>query len=235
MPHYRFFVDMPLQERQVLIIGGNEYHHMIHVMRLKQGEELEIVNGCGYLATAILTDIGKEEADCLVKDLVYMEKPPRPFIIAQALLKPTSLDWVIEKNTELGASALWLFPAFHSEKTQVSKNQLERLQKQTLSALKQCGRLYLPEIHLFPSLAEVLSQEGLELFYGDLSPASIPFQKMVRNEHKTTLFAIGPEQGFHKEEVSLLESHGAKGISLHQNILRAETASIVASALLSSF
>lgn len=233
MPHYRFFIDIPLQQQKECFLEGSEYHHMAKVMRLRVGDEIELVNGTGYLANATLVHLEKQHAVCLIKKALFEQPQKNPFIIAQAILKGSSLELIVEKNTELGAHSIWIFPAIYSEKKVVSEHPLERLRKHTLSALKQCGRLYLPEIRLFSSLTEVLKRPEIEVLYGDLSPSALPLSKTIRDPNKTTVFVVGPEQGFHETELTLLRDHGAQGVSLHKNILRAETASIAASACLS--
>lgn len=234
MPHYRFFIETPLHEQAMSFLEGNEYHHMTKVMRLREGDLVELVNGKGCLAHAIIERLEKEKAHCLIKKLTFQEPAEHPFIIAQAILKPASLELTVEKNTELGAESLWIFPALHSEKKTLAEHQLERLYKHTVSALKQCGRLYLPEIKIFSSLAEILKIKSLQIFYGDVSSNAPALAHIKRDLSKKTLFLVGPEQGFHENEIELLKSSQAQGVSLHPNILRAETASLVASALLSS-
>lgn len=233
MPHYRFFVEKPLTLHEKVLIEESEYHHMTKVMRLKQGDEIELINGKGFLATAEIELLSKNSAECLIKDILFQEKPLKRFIIAQSILKAASLELIVEKNTELGVEALWIFPATYSEKDSLSKNQLERLYKHTLSAVKQCGRLYLPEIRCFDSLSEILSLCSYDFLYGDVDPLAPTLLTTIKESKNTPVFFIGPEQGFHEKEVSLLKKNHVKGVSLHSNILRAETASIAASVLLS--
>jgi RsmE family RNA methyltransferase len=93
--------------------------------------------------------------------------------------------------------------------------------------MKQCGRLDLPPIQLFASLASILSTPHTHL-YGDTRPDAkplIPQEKVV--------FITGPERGFSPKELKLLEQR-ATGVSLHRNILRAETAPIAAICRLST-
>jgi 16S rRNA (uracil1498-N3)-methyltransferase len=92
-----------------------------------------------------------------------------------------------------------------------------------VNALKQCGRLFLPQLLLKPSLSHWEKPSG-SLFFGDLSKApklSGPFSDSVT-------FFIGPEKGFSPAEIAHLKTFSAHGISLHTHTLRAETAAIVA-------
>jgi 16S rRNA (uracil1498-N3)-methyltransferase len=132
------------------------------------------------------------------------------------------LEWTLEKATELGATEFWLFPGKRSEKKDLSKSQIHRLETILINALKQCGRLYLPKIILKPPLEEWQIPSG-SLFFGDFSTTT-PLKKTFDD---TVTFFIGPEKGFSPAETLLLrEKFKAHPISLHENILRAETAAI---------
>lgn len=231
MPDNRYFISEPLKKGNLITLEGDELHHLTHVMRKKEGSQLEIVNGQGELATATLTTLGKKNAQIQLAEVKY-EPPPRPTIIlAQAYPLPSKLEWIIEKGTELGASAFWLFPGQRSEKTSLSDNQRRRLHQLTIAALKQCGRLYLPPIIEKPALAKWTEKVEGKSFFGD--PESKEVVTRLPPEGIFTIF-IGPEGGFTEGELELFEKKfQAKGIRIHTNVLRAETAAICALSLLS--
>ena len=223
MPADRFFLSAPLQN--TLTLEGEEFHHLATVMRLRIGETLEIVNGQGELAKAELISLDKKR--CQLKILSHQSIPPpeESLILALALTRPASLEWTVEKGTELGATEFWLFPGQLSEKKELTPSQLHRLETITINALKQCGRLYLPKILQKPALEDWEIPAG-SLFFGDVSPEAPllqgPFAKKV-------IFFIGPEKGFSPSETHLLKvTFKAQPISLHANILRAETAALTA-------
>jgi 16S rRNA (uracil1498-N3)-methyltransferase len=220
MPADRFFVAAPLNNN--LILEGEEFHHLAKVMRVRVGETIEIVNGQGELAEAELVSLDKKSCELKILSHKKVSPPEQTLILALALTKPASLEWTLEKATELGATEFWLFPGERSEKKDLSKSQIHRLDMILINALKQCGRLYLPKIVLKPPLGEWQVPAG-SLYFGDLStqaPLKGPFEK-------TVMFFIGPEKGFSPEETVLLrEKFKAHPISLHENILRAETAAI---------
>lgn len=237
MPHNRFFVDAPLTLHANLTLPEEESHHIIKVMRLQVGETFELINGKGFLAQAKLESIGKRDLVCFINEVSFTEKPKQPWIIAQAFLKPASLELLVEKNTELGMDELWLFPAYYSEKSDLSSNQEKRLYAHRVSAIKQCGRLYLPKISVFDSLeklCDTATKTSPHLFYGDVDPKAPSLFSLLEKKEllKPAIFFVGPEQGFYKKEELILKKNKAQGASLNPNILRAETASITASALL---
>ena len=217
----RFFLDAPFFQDDHQFLEGPEFHHLTHVMRISVGDTVELVNGKNQLATARVESMTKKVAELLL--LSVTEEPQKPpLILGAALFRFSRLEWLIEKAVELNATEIRLFPATRSEKKSVTKTQLERFEQIVLSAMKQCKRLDLPQISFYPSLQE-LPLEGSALF-GDLREGAEPMPKTA----SPLMLLIGPEGGFTPQEILFLESKGAKGISLHKNVLRAETAGVVA-------
>ena len=220
MPADRFYLDQPLTSH--LAIHGEELHHL-HVMRIRKGEILEVVNGQGELVEAVVEEIDKKTATLKIVSRIKKPSPTQKLVLAQALPRFSSLEWIVEKGTELGVTEFWLFPGKLSEKTSLTTTQLHRLKTISISALKQCGRLFLPQIVIKPVLDAWDKVEG-SLFYGDVQKRNTligPFLNPV-------VFIIGPEKGFAPSEIEALRALSAQSISLHENILRAETAAITA-------
>ncbi len=234
MPADRFFYDAPLHEGETLHMTGEELKHLV-VMRLRAGEPLELVNGRGELAKAVLQAVDKKGADLQVEEVKRAEKPFR-LILAQALTKQPKLEWIVEKATELGASEIWLFPGEKSEREKLSEHQLERLRHLTIAAMKQCGRLYLPKIVQQPELKlwGDLANDHQLLLADLIATAPYLWEQKIGNS-KSAILLIGPESGFSEaERKTALTTLGARPVRLHENILRAETASLTALALLYS-
>ena len=229
MPHYRFFKTGSLHVTDQITFTDEEYRHIVKVMRLEKGDLLEIVNGNGFLATAKISSIDKSCVKCLIEKIHYEKKDEKEFIIAQSIIKPSSLELICEKNTELGASEIWVFPADYSDKESLSDHQIDRISRHFISAIKQSGRLYLPKIRSFSSLDAILQELGYTFLFGDTCEKK---EKIPNKLETTPVFIVGPEKGFSVEELSLLKKKKAKGVILSKNVLRAETASIAASTLL---
>lgn len=225
MPDNRFFVDTPLEAGKPIALEGPELHHLAHVMRTEIGEKVEVVNGKNQLAIAELLSLRKTQASLLIQSVETQEKPQREVILAQAIPRLNRLDFIIEKGTELNATAFWLFPGEGSERKILSPQQENRLLQVTISSMKQCGRLDLPPLLLKPALSQWTKPTGT-LFFGDpesdisYAPSPTPL-----------IFFVGPEKGFTSTEVALLKKWGAKGVRLHPNVLRVDTAAIAALAL----
>lgn len=220
MPTERFFIDAELDG--TLHLSGPELHHL-QVMRAKTGHDVELVNGRGSLAQARIQNLSKREAIFEVIEVKNIPTKDPLLNLGVPLMRPSKLELVIEKCTELGGDAFYLYPSDHSEKKELSAHQKQRLNHIAISAMKQCGRLDLPPIHYVTF--EKLLQLNLPIYFGD-AKGQYPPQKPKEEK----LFISGPEKGFSEKEHTLL-SQKASMITLGPYILRAETAPIAATCL----
>lgn len=220
MPHARYYTPHPLRHGDFVTLTPEEEKHLLKVMRTQIGDLVELVDGKGSLAKAVLISSHK-----LKIEEIYFEKPlETQLIVAQALPKASRLDFIVEKGTELGMSELWLFPGERSEKKEVSETLLHRLESIVISSLKQCGRLYLPKILIKPSLKLWKAPLQYPSFFGDVDPTAPPLLKAWDKD--SLIFFIGPESGFSHNEDKLLKEFHSKGVKLHNQILRTDTASL---------
>lgn len=230
MPVYRFFSKEPFSAEQEIFLSEEERHHL-NVLRLRVGEKAELINGMGDLAEATLTEVDKKKALLRVDRLIHEERPHPNLILIQALPKMNRLETILEKGTELGMDEIRLFSGDLSEKVGFSKNQMDRASHILLSATKQCGRLYLPKITYCSDIKEALNIEA-EVFFGDIRKEAPPLLKELEKASIETSWAItiGPESGFSSKEEAFLQIKG-RGVALHKNILRTDTAPLSALSL----
>lgn len=233
MPHNRFFLDSMFSQDAIVNLSSEEHHHLARVHRAKEGDLVELVNGRGQLAESTVLAMRKQDAELRICSVEEQPSPP-PLILAQALPRMNHLEWIIEKGTELNATAFWLFPGIFSEKETLSDAQQKRLKNICIASMKQCGRLDLPSIDLKPPLLQWSPFSGTLLF-GDTSEDA-PYlweASLAKPLPSPVVIFIGPEKGFDQREVSFLtHTLKARGIRLHRNILRAETAPLAALAQL---
>ncbi len=222
MPHDRFYIDAPLEKEALL--EGEEFSHLTRVMRKKEGDMVELVNGKNVLATGTIKMIGKKQTSITVERLETIPPTLPPLTLVQALPKLAHLELILQKGTELGVSTFALYPSARSEKKELSKNQKERLHRILINAMKQCGRLDLPKLTWgFPSI------KG-DAYFGDLRSSAPPLSSVAK---LPATLIIGPEAGFTAEEVAHLDTL-AKGVRLGPYTLRTETAALSGVAILAS-
>lgn len=232
MPVERFFIDEPLVAKKTITLKNQEFHHLVRVIRMQEGESVELINGKGLLGFGEIQKVTKKDAEVYLEAVHQEKKPSYETILAQAIPRINRLDFIVEKATELGISALWLFPGDLSEKKDLTPNQKERLHTLMIAATKQCGRLFLPEITFMPPLQE-WKKPPYTCFYGDIYPKAPSFINALQAValKDNILFFIGPEGGFSEKEEQLLKKI-ATGVKLNQNILRTDTAALCSLSIL---
>lgn len=222
MPASRYYYDGPLKEGEISL-DESESHHLEKVMRTQVGEQIEVVNGKGSIAHATVTALLKKEARAHISRVERVQKDTDLFL-AQAIPQQTHLEFIVEKGVELGMSELILFQGDKSVGA-LSDSKLKRLEMKKVAALKQSGRLFSPKITFIKNLT-ALKKEADFLCYGDLSETAPLIWKAFEKAKNPSsiLFCSGPESGFSSHEIELLKEKGYKGVSLHTNILRCESA-----------
>lgn len=225
----RFFIPIhPLCVGQLLTLEGEELRHLKRSLRCTVGDLVEIVNGQGALAQASVQTIHGREATLAIQTLEHAPPIAHEIVLAQALPRFAHLEWILEKGTELGAHAFYLFPGKLSEKTTLSSAQQTRMRNLLIAAMKQCGRLDLPKIQLLPPLLQWTPCSGTVYLFADPHATRTLPEQWTPGAQRYIL-CIGPEKGWHSQERAHLETQlHAKGICLHSNVLRTETAAVAA-------
>lgn len=222
----RFYIDILFQCDQLLNFENEEHRHL-KVLRVIESETIEIVNGKGAIAIAQVTKIEKDKTQVVITNVINHPPPSSKIYLGIPLMRPSKLEWVIEKATEIGAFAFFLFTAEKGTQKSLTEHHIDRLSKIQVAALKQSKRLYLPKLEIFPSLKH-LPLNDAKCFFGCVQDQT-PFLQPDPCK-KDVLFISGPESGFSNRELQLLNEKGI-GIRLSQHILKAETAPIVASSV----
>lgn len=230
MPKDRYFIDQDLKKNLNLEIKDKEAHH-IKTLRKKEKENLEVINGEGSLAKTKIEKIDKKSIKIKIIDVFFEKEKKQKLILVQALLKPNKIDFLLEKTAELGIDEIWFFKSKNSERINLSKNRVLRMNSILIAAIKQSGRLYLPKIKFFESIKDIKNFNG-NIYFGDLDKKVKKFLDIFIKNKKNNYFFIGPEMGFFKDEIFYLKNDlKALGIKLNNNILRAETAAIATIAI----
>jgi 16S rRNA (uracil1498-N3)-methyltransferase len=195
-------------------------------MRLRAGDAVQLFNGIDGEWCARLEDIRREKARLTVETCTRPQAPEPDLWLVFAPLKRDATDLVVQKATELGASAL--LPVF-TARTNAARINAERLGAIAREAAEQSERLTLPEIRNPMSLPDLLAawpdQRRLAAAIERAGPAPIP--------QNAGALLIGPEGGFAPHELDALRvASFVCPVSLGPRILRAETAAIAGLALL---
>ncbi|MBF0620024.1 MAG: 16S rRNA (uracil(1498)-N(3))-methyltransferase [Candidatus Omnitrophica bacterium] len=235
---HRFYCTLlSLNHQSPVIDDPDEVHHLSRVLRLKAGDEVELIDGQGGVARVTLSEVSKSK---VVSRLQAFERVPAlsrgRIVLACALPKRVKFDDIIEKCTELGVDEI--VPLI-TERTEVSPSidamsrMAVRFRKVVLSAAKQSKRLWFPKIHPvmpFKSAVDLFSSSSNGLFIPWLEGA----RKPLRETELSTLafgkgnvvFFIGPEGDFSPQEAAYAIRRGATPVSLGETVLRVDTAAV---------
>jgi 16S rRNA (uracil1498-N3)-methyltransferase len=211
------------------VLAGEEFHHLVRVVRARKGAEIRLLDGRGTVYEAVVRDIGKDRAIVDIVSSIEHGHPPE-IDIAISALKAPRLDLVIEKCTEIGLRRLIIFSSERSVRTfEAGKGTVktERLQRKALAACKQSGQPYLPEVSLIADLGGLIDlfADYRSIFLADRGGARLIGEEASRPE-VPALGIIGPEGGLTDAERAALVSGGAGIVSLGGHRLRSETAAI---------
>lgn len=229
-PKARLFVDDDLGTGQTLSLSRAQSHYLVRVMRLGVGDAVVAFNGRDGEWDTAITYAGRNEVT-LTCDIQTRPQQPEPDIwLIFAPLKKARLDFVVEKATELGAARL--LPVF-TERTAVTRVNVERLSAQVIEAAEQCERLNIPEVADPTTLEDLLAGWPGErrLLVLDETGGGQPIATVLRNAGGSPSYGIliGPEGGFAPSELDALRNLPfVTTVAAGPRILRAETAAVAA-------
>ncbi len=233
----RFFLDQIPPAGDLLTITGAEAHHLKNVLRLKAGTRVIFFDGGGGEYEAELLSLKNAEVQARI--LARREEPRDRcrVVMGQGLLTGQKMDLVVQKATELGLAAVIPFTSQYCTVKNPAAARGERWQRIAREACKQCGRAREPEIRPVASWSECLAA-GREfalsvVFWEKEKENRLEDLRLLigRSDPPSLLFLIGPEGGLTETEIGQAREQGFASIGLGRRILRAETASLAAAAL----
>jgi len=200
-------------------ISTDDQHHLLKVLRVKSTDQITVSDGAGKWILAIIT----KDGDVRVTSEIFLVEPPKwKLCIAFAPVKGEKPELIVQKLTELGIDeVIPLAPTTRSVvrwDSAKAEKQTSRLQRVANEASMQSRRVWLPVVHPVTQLADLVSRT--EIAFAE--PGGVE----VAAVHRTIV--IGPEGGFTPDELD----KSFVRVSLGESVLRAETAAIVAGALM---
>ncbi|MBN2302560.1 MAG: 16S rRNA (uracil(1498)-N(3))-methyltransferase [Lentisphaerae bacterium] len=240
---HRCYVHKSAWTEKGVLPSPEEIHHLRHVLRLKEGDEIEVFDGLGKHALACLSSATEQTPFTIVKGSVVQNKMPLQITLFQALPKGKRMDLIIEKAAELGVTSVW---PLLTERVIVRMDRkqcaakVERWQRVALSASKQCGTKWAPCVCPISSLSEALASMGrTDLFLvGSLRRNARQLHDVMRDVTTASTgcgtvktfyraaLLIGPEGDLTDAETDDAVSAGAIPVTFGELVLRVETAAL---------
>ena len=241
----RFFLPADRCQGDTILLTGREAHHAADVLRLRVGDQVEILDGAGTELLCEARAIARREIQFAV--LQRRDRPPLPYrlTLLQAIPKGKTMDLIVQKATELGVARIVpllterTIPSLDGDSAEAKR---EKWLQAAIEALKQCGNPWLPEI-----AAPLTPKE----FMARNEPFDLPLIAALQDErrHPRACFAefhsrhgrmprtlgvwIGPEGDFSPAERHQITAAGALPVTLGPLILRSDTAACYALSVLS--
>ena len=220
---HRFHVPDALKTGTTVSLDGEERHHA-RVLRVREGEEIELFDARGK------NFLARFDGDTIqVLSETENREPKAENHLAISIIQPDKFEFVLQKATELGVrSFIPLITDRMEVRIERIRGKEDRWRKIVMEAVKQSGRSHVPAIEPAAKFEDAITRPATKIVFDlDASPTT-------DNRQPTTVLFIGPEGGFSERELQLARENGASFERLGPRRLRAETAAVVALAVVAA-
>jgi len=234
----RFFASQQSFSGDKVVLDEGETRHLRDVLRLDNGDLVNVFDGEGGEFECQIVAIRKRDANLAIVRSVEptARESELDLTVCAAILKGDKTDFVIQKSVELGVNR---FVPILTSRTDVKPNdplkRVERWRRIALEAAKQCGRarlMSIGEIESFDDMVRSGSNRHLSdnilMFFSERDGGKLPLE----SKPKSITAFLGPEGGWDDSEIELANEFGASVVTLHGRIMKADTAAIAISAIL---
>ena len=228
----RLYFSKNLTSGIILKLPKNQSHYIKNVVRLKKGDKISLFNSLSGEWDAIILQHGRDFTEFKVEKLSRPQEKQNNLWLAFSPIKKNPQDVMLQKTTELGVQK---FVPLLCERSVVREINIERAEKIVTEASEQSNRISVPTILKIENLENFLKNfpENGHLIFCDINSKSSNLKNILSSKNPICIL-IGPEGDFSEKERQLISSHKKTiSISLAKNILRAETAAIAATTILS--
>jgi 16S rRNA (uracil1498-N3)-methyltransferase len=233
---HRFYIPPDQTGGDTLFLTGREAHHALHVLRVRHGDRVSVLNGAGIEFACEVRSSARDQVELRVSEKKEAPEPAARLTLLQAIPKGKLFESIIQKATELGAACIVPLlterVVVHLDE-KAGEKKAGKWQMVAIEAMKQCGTPWLPKLEEPMTPAAFLARkESFDLplvgaLLGGNEHPSVYFRRF-REQHghkpKSICFWIGPEGDFTPEELELIKDAGALPITLGSLVLRTETA-----------
>lgn len=240
-PHRFYYAGhLGLAEKPLVMLSAEESHHLLRVLRLRMGTQIDLFDAGGLAYSADV--VGDRDGIVQVRLLapIEVEEPTQTAVsLAVSVIKRRPMDWMIEKLSELGIETIQPLLASRSigqGDIKPYSDPPERWERLAIAAAKQCGRNR--PLNLLPPtpVADWLrrTRPPCHSFYAHPSIKAKILGRAIAEQSGAPLpiwISIGPEGGWTEDEAEGFEAAGFQPVRLGNLILRSETAAVAAAAV----
>ncbi len=218
------------KENNIYLLSEDDNYHIVKVMRMNLGDKIEIVdNKKTYLCEIInITPVRAK----VIEELEENNESDKKVIIVQSLVNENKMDFILQKNCELGMNKFYAYKACNSviKENDKTNKKIIRWQRIVKEASEQSKRNIIPNVEGIININELCCLKADLKILLSVNEMSITIKKVLQDNLNcdTIIIVVGPEGGFTKLEEDKLMENGYIRTSLGKRVLRCETASIVA-------
>jgi 16S rRNA (uracil1498-N3)-methyltransferase len=228
-----FYVEALAAGASSIVLNEDTSKHVVQVLRMQNGDQLQLTDGRGNLFAAEITDNHKRNCTVKITATTFAEAPLKKITIAISLVKNSHrFEWFLEKATEIGVAEI--IPLV-CERTEKQHFRHDRMKGIVISAMQQSQQAWLPLLHEPARFTDTIShavQQQKFIAHCEDEGDKTQLAKEVLNQPSGILILIGPEGDFTKHEIGWAILHQFRPVALGNTRLRTETAGVVAAALL---
>ena len=234
---HRVYCKSVSEPNNVFNIDELQSKHLIKALRLKEDDLVEVFDGHGRSAKCKIIQITKK--NCQLERISKLSNdvgPKRVLTAVVPFIKKNNFNFMIQKLTEIGVNKFIIYKPDLVDQS-IAKKDLRLIIVKTfeiiVSVCKQCGNNFLPEIFESKNLENALAliSKGHGIYFFDTDSEEY-FNQDELDKSSSITFITGPESGFSKTELKLMNKSKIKKRYLGRNILRSETAAIYISTLI---
>tara|TARA_E500000331_G_scaffold340631_1_gene372165 strand:- start:465 stop:1181 length:717 start_codon:yes stop_codon:yes gene_type:complete len=217
----RFFWDHTLTVGNDMILPGDVTHHLLHVLRMKEGDDITLFNGDGseYRGTIASIDRSKVAVAISASESISRESELTSRL-GLGILKRHAMESALTRATELGVSEI---TPLITSRTNVRNPRGIHWQQVIQSSCEQCGRNRLPVLQEIIPIEDWLAktESAIKIVANPLSERVL---NDLQSDTPSVSMLVGPEGGLSGQEIEGAEAEGFLSITLGKRVLRAETA-----------
>ena len=228
-----FYEPFLVAQTSTHILSEETSKHCIQVLRMKEGDRIDLTNGLGNVYEATITLAHKKNSTVQIQSQKFIERSQQKITLGISLLKnATRLEWLFEKATEMGIHTI---TPLICERTIHERFKMDRMQNILQSAMIQSQQTWLPFLTLPIAYSNfVKDHHAAQKLIAHCEPADKKNIKSLEPNNDLILL-IGPEGDFSPGEISMAAEHNYEAIHLGPTRLRTETAGIFALSVLKKF
>ncbi len=241
---HRFYLTPDCVTGETVNWDKKESHHICRVLRLAPGDVVTAFDGAGLELSVRLETVNPEVVSGHILRRTPVDREiPVELELVQGVAKADKMDWIIQKNVEVGVTAIQpILTRYTVVKLDEKKRAARHARWESIirEACKQCRRNTLPVlggVAEWSAFLPALKPERLYILFYEAAATDLPLKTLLRQEQERVFkygvsILIGPEGGWSEEEVEAARARGIRIASLGRRILRTETAGLVAASII---